>query len=200
MRSSSTRHETTKLESPIDGMYLLHKALKAQAIELTKTVEGIGGKLSERTSLQPVRIAFDTWAAFLAYHAEVEDKHMTSSMQGLKVMKDNQASHQLLERRMEEVFKGLYDEIGRQSLTGQTWRHLYLHVIALRIAQNDHLDEEEEFVLPILRERTTEAEQLDVMKHLFLDKSAGDERWIVDLTSRYLTEGERGLLSSSLGL
>ena len=196
MRSSQVQQETTKLESPIDGMYLLHKSFRAQAVQLQKEVELVGSKLPGVISLQPIRLSFDTWAASLAYHAEMEDKHLTGGLQEFPIMKDNEISHRKLEAKVEDVFKCLNEEIGKQALAGPTWRHLYFHVIGLRVVQNDHLEEEEEFILPIIRERLTETEQLKIMQYLLIDQSSDNPSWMVDSTARFLTEGERALMDS----
>ena len=175
-------------------MYLLHKAFRGQALQLTRDVEKIGSDLA--SSLHPIRLEFNTWATALAYHAETEDNSMAVGLQDLKPLKDNMASHLVLEAQIEEVFKCLNDEIGRQSMVGQTWRHLYYHVIALRTGQNDHLDEEEEFVLPIIRERMGVDREAQVMRQLLVDEAADKPYWIVDWVAQFLTEGERKLVES----
>ena len=48
---------------------------------------------------------------------------------------------------------------------------LFGKVVALRIDQDDHL-EEEEFVLPIIRQHIGETQQLEMARHLLLDPKA----------------------------
>ncbi len=89
MRSSSFYEETTKLESPIDGMYLLHKAFKGEGHILAKTLD----QMAFGSSLQLVRTTFDRWGSGLAYHAQVEDEHMTFGMRDEKLVALNEAGH-----------------------------------------------------------------------------------------------------------
>ena len=61
--------EVNSSECPIDGMYLIHKALRVEA----GRVEEMARTLKEGDSLQPIIGAFNLWAAALAFHAEQED-------------------------------------------------------------------------------------------------------------------------------
>ena len=65
----------------------------------------------------------------------------------------------------------------------------------MRIAQQDHLETEEALVLPTLRRRLSEEQQLEVAKHLFIDGDAQDARWMLDWTAKELTPGEKNLLA-----
>ena len=191
MRSSDVWSETTKFDCPIDVMYLLHKAFRTEAVRVVQIAE----KLEVGSSFQPFTAAFDFWAAALAYHAEQEDNYMTPHLANYKEAMDNQEGHRRLEERLEAVLACLHEEIGRTSLVFRTKRHLFGNTILLRIAQNDHLEEEEAFVLPLVRERMTEVEQLQLAKHLLIDKDSEDPRWIIDWVAQALTPNERNLLS-----
>jgi hypothetical protein len=63
-----------RLERPIDVMYVIHHALRAEAAR----VETLVGQLEEGGSLQPFRQAFYRWVMALAYHADTEDAYMTA--------------------------------------------------------------------------------------------------------------------------
>ena len=54
-------------------------------------------------------------------------------------------------QRLEAVMQVLDAEVGRARLVDRTHHHLYQSVVALRVAQDDHLECEEEFVLPTIR-------------------------------------------------
>ncbi len=192
MRSSDIWSESTKFDSPIDVMYLIHKAFRTEAVRVVEISEQleIGG------SFQPFRAAFDFWASVLAYHAEQEDNYMTPSLADFKEARDNEEGHRRLEERLEAVLTCLNEEIGRTSLVYRTKRHLTGNTIMLRIAQNDHLEEEEAFVLPLVRERMTELEQVQFAKRLLIDEDSEDPRWIIDWMARVLTPNECNLLTS----
>lgn len=221
--------EITKLESPIDVMFLLHKALRLDA----ERVENMAALLEVGGSLQSFRLAFNVWATALEYHAEAENKYMTAPLTNCQPARDceaehadlaerledlagcmdgddtgelaemvrdlmasaNEEQHRELTQRMEEVMAVLNQEIGKTKLIERTKRHLYGRVVALRIAQDDHLDNEEAFVLPVVRERMNAPQQLEVARHLLIDENAQDPHWIVDWVVRYLTPSERDLLA-----
>lgn len=221
--------EITKLDSPIDAMYLIHKALRAEA----ERVETMAGLLEVGGSLQPFRLAFNCWATALAYHAEAENQYMTAPLTNCQPARDceaehadlaerledlagcmdgddtselaemvrdlmasaNEEQHRELTQKLEDVLAVLNQEIGKTKLIERTKRHLYGRVVALRIAQDDHLENEEAFVLPVVRKRMSEQQQLEVARYLLIDEDAQDRRWIGDWMGQYLSPGERNLLA-----
>ena len=68
--------EITNLESPIDAIHLIHKALRAEAA----TVEKMVNEIEVGGALQPFKLAFNSWATALVYHAEQEDRFLTHSL------------------------------------------------------------------------------------------------------------------------
>jgi hypothetical protein len=220
--------EILKLDSPIDVMYLIHKALSAEAARVQREIEQleIGG------SQQPFRAAFNFWAAALMYHADTEDQYMTAPMTDFQQARDNEAEHaelaglmddltaymekgdvkRLEERvsaaiialheqqhnelmeKLEDVLAVLNEEIGRTRLIARTRRHLYGKVVALRICQDDHLESEDAFVLPKIREWMSDTDQLQLVNRLLIDKDAEDTSWILDWVAKESTPGERKLL------
>jgi hypothetical protein len=220
--------EITELDSPIDVMALIHKALVAEGSRVQSLIEGY----APGDSFQNFRAAFNSWATALMYHADVEDQYMTAPMKGFQPARVNEAEHKELDglfqdlsayvdgrednglegtlrkaivalheeqyaelmERLEDVLGVLNEEIGRTRVIARTKRHLYGKVVALKICQDDHLESEEAFVLPEVRERMTESEQLDLARRLLVDAEAEDSRWILDWVAKDLTPGERGLL------
>ena len=191
MRLRSAEKEITQLDSPIDVMYPIHKALRVQAVQADKLVYDY--KWGE--SLQHFRAAFNEWVSVLAYHALTEDVVMFPVLKSTEPVKKSEESHRQLESGMMEVQKCLDEEIGRTSLLiPRTRRHLYMGVVSLHIAQNDHLEEEEEFVLPIVREELSSVEQLDIARNLLVDNESDNPRWVMNWLSEYLSAGEMKLL------
>lgn len=183
--------ELTPLESPIDVMHLIHKALRAEAVRVEKVID----QLEEGGTLQPFKRAFYRWVIALGHHAEVEDTCMTALLPDSPAARENEAAHRTLEGMLEEVQTCLYEEIGRTMLIARTQRHLYGRVMMARIAQDDHLEEEEAFVLPLIRQRIGETEQLEIARRLLLDQDAEDRRWILDWVAQDLTARERQWLA-----
>lgn len=103
--------------------------------------------------------------------------------------------HEELVRRLNDVKEVLTRQVGKEALTVRTRRHLYSRVVALRVAEFDHFENEEAFVLPVIRDRMSEKQQLDVTKRLLIDDQASDRRWIIELVARELSAGKRRLLA-----
>lgn len=222
--------EINELESPIDAMALIHKALVAEGSRVQSLIEDyVPGD-----SLQNFRAAFNFWATTLMYHADVEDLYMTGPMKEFQPARVNEAEHGELDglfqdltayvdgrevtglegtvrkaivalheeqhaelmERLEDVLGVLNEEIGRTRVIARTKRHLYGKVVALKICQDDHLESEEAFVLPEVRERMNEAEQLDLVRRLLVDPEAEDSGWILDWVAKDLTPRERLLLTN----
>ncbi len=197
--------EITTLDQPIDAMYLIHKALRGEA---DRTAE-LARCLEDGCSLQPFKLAFTAWATAIMYHAEREvGTEMTKSVDESRkaavhdpiervkwavLEKEDSEYSRLLEHVM-DVMTVLEDDIGSTSVISRTKQHLYGQVIALRVAQEDHLETEEAMVLPLLRENLSPACQLEVVGSLLVDREADDRRWVIDWISQDLTPNENELL------
>jgi len=206
MESSS---EVSKLESPIDVMYLIHKALRNEADRAIKLVDDMenGG------TLQAFKLAFNEWATSLMFHAEQEDKYVTipllqctpsaddpslelaDKVKGAMISHEEEMHEELLSG-IEDVFAVLNEDIGSTSVITRTKQHLYGQVMTLRIIQEDHLDTEESLVLPMVRRSLSEEQQLLAARALLLDTAADDPRWVINWISESLTKGERALLAN----
>lgn len=201
--------EITQFNSPIDVMYLIHKALRHEANRAIKLVDNMdnGG------TLQAFKLAFNEWATNLMYHAEQEDKYITVPLiqctpsagdptLGLAdkvkgaILAHEDDMHEELLGGLEEVFAVLNDDIGHTSVITRTKQHLFGQVMTLRIVQEDHLDTEEALVLPMVRRCLSEEQQLLAAKELLLDEAADDPRWVINWISESLTEHEQGLLAN----
>ncbi|MDP6526193.1 MAG: hypothetical protein QGH15_18430 [Kiritimatiellia bacterium] len=196
--------EITSLDQPLDVMFLIHKALRAEAVRTEKAVSD----LEDGSSLQPFKLAFNSWATALLYHAEAE---MGTDMAGPEVPADGEsnlaarvksallaqeeAEHLELVEKVQEVLTVLDEDIGATSVITRTKQHLFRQVVALRITQEDHLESEEALILPMVRQRLTEEQQLKVARALLIDDQADDPRWIVEWVTRDLSSGEQNLLA-----
>jgi hypothetical protein len=167
-------------------MYLLHKALNAEAWRTVSIAE----RLAVGESLHSFRDAFERWEQTLTFHADQEDKYMTPLLPASALARDNEQSHQRLAHRMEAIQTALH-EIGEAVVTTRIRRHLFGQVVALRIDQEDHLEEEEELVLPLIRARLSAAQQCEIVQRLLRDPQAEDQTWVVTWLMQDLTEIER---------
>ena len=208
--------EITRLQSPMDGMLLIHKALRAQAAR----VEKVAARLEAGDSLQSFRLAFNTWAAALVYHLDQEDRHLSTLLTGsqpppsdvtsdrvsasangrspttaregkLAMIALEQTPHQDLTDCVEGVLTVLNKEIGKTSIITRTRQHLHRQVVALGISQEDHLETQETFILPLLRQRLSDRQQLRVCRALLIDEEAQDSRWVFDWVCQQLEPADR---------
>ncbi len=91
--------EITKLDGPIDVMYLLHKAFRAQSARTEQLAAG----LEEGGDLQAFMEAFEFWGKQLLYHAAAEDDYMTAPLTDSQAARDNEAEHEELREHATEV-------------------------------------------------------------------------------------------------
>ncbi|MCH7626801.1 MAG: hypothetical protein IIC83_12835 [Chloroflexi bacterium] len=213
--------EPTSLKNPIDVMYLIHIALRAEAAN----VERVAEELKEGGTLQNFKLAFNRWAAALVFHAEQEDlfisapltakaadvggngrtAHSHSSfvdssssladrVKAAMVAHEDRTHMELLEA-IEDVLEILNSEIGKTSIITRTKQHLSRQVVTLRIVQEDHLETEEMLVMPLLRAKMSEADQLRAAGAMLLDPDADDPHWVLDWVSSALSQEHQRLLS-----
>jgi hypothetical protein len=180
-------------DHPIDVMVILHKALNVDAWR----AETIAEHLEVGETFEQFIEAFESWMRALSFHADMEDAHMTPLLPDSPLARDNEAGHVRLAQHGEEIQRHL-QELEHQTVTTRTRRRLYGQVVALRIDQDDHFEEEVDLVLPLLREHLTTEQQLEVVSHLLHDThaSGSEASWVLDWLSHDLTDTERQSLAS----
>ena len=207
--------EFTALESPLDAIRLIHKALRSRGAMVAQIAEQAGAE----SSLQAFRCAFDSWASGLLYFFEQEDALMSpaaleaeSSRPGAKSVTQlehgglahkvkremaaaNGRGHLELTEMLEEVLTVLNGEIQRTSIIQRTRQHLCQRVLSLRLALDDHLEDEETFLLPMLRRSMSEDRQREVVRRLLYDEESPEPLWIMNWVAEALTTDERQLLA-----
>ena len=107
--------------------------------------------------------------------------------------KEDSEYARLLEGVM-DVMTVLEEDIGATSVIPRTKQHLYGQVIALRVAQEDHLETEEAMVIPLVRENLSVECQLEAVGALLIDHESDDQSWVIDWASQDITPKENGLL------
>jgi hemerythrin-like domain-containing protein len=172
-------------------MYPLHNALRAQAAGMEQAVR----QLETGQSPQRIGQTFAHWARALEYHAAMEDKYMTSLLPDRPSARDNEAAHQHLTSLLEALQSTLHEASGQTAVTARMQRRLLGQVVLLRVAQDDHLEDEEELVLPVIRQRLSEAQQLAIAGRILLDQTAPYPRWILDWAAPYMSPPEQAWLA-----
>jgi hypothetical protein len=176
---------------PIDVMYLLHKALNAEAWRTVSLAE----RLDIGESLHAFHDTFASWEKTLTLHADQEDRYMTPLLSTSALARDNERSHQRLALRMAEI-RAYLEEIGAEVVTPRIRRRLFGKVVALRMDQEDHFEEEEELILPLIRQRIAVDQQGAIVRHLLYDPQAEDPTWVVTWLRHDLMDTERHALEA----
>jgi len=136
------------------------------------------------------REAFGFWGRQLVCHATLE----TSVKPVVVALGESQREEAVA--KLEDLENMLTAEIGEDRILARTQRHLFSRMVASRVAEFDHFENEEAFVVSEVREQMSEAEQLNVAMRLLLDEEAENPRWIIDWVAEELTPPEQDLLSA----
>lgn len=183
--------EITQLDHPIDVMYLIHKAIRAEARHTRQAAEQLEMGGNFKSFMQ----VFYQWAMALGYHEESEYKYLIPHLPQSPPTQHNEVGHKELLAGLEDLQVCLHEELGRTIVIPRTQRQLFGKVIALLIAQADLLEEEEENVLPLIRQQVSEEQQLEMARRLLFDSDSEDERWMLDWIAQHLTDTERQVLA-----
>ncbi len=227
--------QITKLESPIDVMFLMHKAY----IIHSNRAESLAEKAQDGGSLSEFVASLEGWLKHLLYHAQTEDTYMTGPLKdiehqdGRHPARDNEKEHDELRRQgggiaefmeqgdnaglseqtsafvlsMEEeehadltekaqkVEQVLHQALGETRVLSRTRRHLYQKVMEFRVTEFDHFENEEAFVLPLVKDQMSPDQELECSRRLLFDDDSEDPRWIIDFIYGELESGDRKLLS-----
>jgi hypothetical protein len=101
----------------------------------------------------------------------------------------------LLER-LEALQAYLQAEIGKTTVIARTKRQLFGRVALARLLQEDLLEDEEVYLLPILRKQLSEAGQLELLRLLLIDQDAELQDTMIAWIAEDVTDPERQLLST----
>ena len=189
-----TTMDSNQLSHSIDTMYLLHRALRVEAARAEEVVRALtlGG------SFAPLAQVFQRWSRALEYHAVMEDTYMTPALDRPS-MRTNEAEHRRLTELLADLHTYLYDVGGPTAVTAGARRHALGKVVVLRVAQNDHLEEEEERVLPVIRQQIDKSQQCDMAQRLLCDRETENPGWVLAWLTPYVTATERQWLMALVG-
>lgn len=170
--------EIPQCDSPIDIMYLIHHALRAEATVTEQRARHLGTADALATFAQGLH----QWMRALEEHAIIEDTYMTPLLPARPVVQDNEVEHQQLTTLFHEIASFLQALPPHTPLTPRLQRQVLGQVITLRIAHDDHLESEEDLVLPLVRQRLSEAQQCAIVRRLLyearIQEEAGGYAWL----------------------
>jgi hypothetical protein len=124
----------------------------------------------------------------LGSHVEVEDHYFMTWFPDTPLAQAQEGGPGRVMTMLEDLQTYLHTDLGRMIVIPRTQRQLRRKVIALGIVQDDLLEEEEESVLPVIQQRISTAQQVDLIRHLLLDEEAEEQgdmpAWVaLDLTA-----------------
>ena len=118
---------------------------------------------------------------------------LTSEVTSL-VLAMEEKDHAELMKKVEEVEKALSGAIGEEQILARTRRHLYRSVMSFKVTEFDHFENEEAFVMPLVKDQMDHSQQLECVRRLLFDDESDNPRWIIDFVTGELEGHERKLL------
>ena len=172
------------------GKHLLHHA-KIEDAHMTGPLAEIAARDNEAEHAA-LAVRAGTVSALYADSARGHALGRTVSLEARFALE--QLEHAELDRRLLDIDEQLQRELGERSLGVRRRRHVYSSLVALRVAEFDHFENEETFVIPLVRERFDEDAELDLARRCLIDDTASDPRWIIDSFADELSPAKQGLL------
>ena len=106
---------------------------------------------------------------------------------------DDQKHVELMDK-VEDLQIAIERVLTEDDLRVRSRKHLYRSVLALKVTEFDHFENEEASVLPLVKEQMSRNEQLECARKLLFQDSAARSGWIFDFVLDGLCESERILL------
>ena len=104
--------------------------------------------------------------------------------------------HKELVKNVDRLRSAVEDALGEEKTSNRTLRHIHQAVLSLRVIEWDHFENEEAFVLPLVREQMSHDEQLRCAGKLLFDNSSKQRRWVIEDIYEGLSEDESIKLKS----
>jgi hemerythrin HHE cation binding domain-containing protein len=186
--------DITYCDSPIDIMYLIHKALRAEEAEVTRRARQLG-TVDTLATFVP---ALHQWARTLEEHARIEDVYMTPLLPMRSVVQDNEVEHQRLTTLFRELASFLQAFPPLTAVTPRLQRPVLSHIITLGVEHDDHLESEEDLVLPLVRQQLSEDQQCALVRRLVCAGGNQEAGTIGSWITAALTTAEQQALATLL--
>jgi len=186
--------DITYYDSPIDVMYVIHHALRAEAAEATQ----LARQLSTGNTLAAFAQVLHCWASTLEEHARIEDTYMTPLLPARPVVQDNEVEHQRLLTLFHELESFLQGLPPQTPITPRLQRQVLGQIITLCVEHDDHLESEEDLVLPLVRQRLSEEQQCALVWRLLCDEESQKAGMIRPWIIAALTLAEQQVLATLL--
>ena len=124
------------------------------------------------------------------YQKTLNPKNMTVQ----EILEMDDLEHLKVMDKISAVQNSIVEAFGEEKLKARSLRGLYQSVLDLKVVEFDHFENEEAFVLTLVREQMTYEQQLQLTEKLLFDSTDQNENWIVDFLFSVLDDDESRLL------
>jgi hypothetical protein len=110
------------------------------------------------------------------------------------ILASDHTNHDDITETTEAILNILSQTIGQPRIAKRKMRDLYERVVALRFLESDHFENEESFIATQIIPNMPRNQQLEIVKHLLLDQSCLNSRWIIEwLMTRFDSDDQKVL-------
>lgn len=141
------------------------------------------------------REILDQGDAIIAFLEEGEIAGLADDIRMI-MLKVEEQEHADYDIKVSDVEDALAKALGEERVLARTRRHLYRSIMALRVTEFDHFENEEAFVLPLVKEQMSRSQELQCVWKLLFDEDSNNSRWIIDFMYAELQNNEKRLLLS----
>lgn len=106
---------------------------------------------------------------------------------------DDQNHEELLDQ-LRIADSAIIETLGKQTILRRGIRHLYRSIFDFIVVEFDHFENEESFVLPLVHDQMSYAEELECVRKLLIDDDSDNPTWILDFVRENLVDSDRKLL------
>jgi hypothetical protein len=130
----------------------------------------------------------------IADYVEKGDKGALSEDIAALVLSREEEEHANLVHKAENAERALHQALGEARVVDRTRRRLYQKIVEFQVTEFDHFENEEAFVLPLVKGQMSAEQELECSRRLLFDDDSENTRWIIDFIYNELESGERELL------
>ena len=106
---------------------------------------------------------------------------------------DDQNHEELLDQ-LRIADSAIIETLGEQTILRRSIRHIYRSIFDFIVVEFDHFENEESFVLPLVHDQMSYAEELECVRKLLIDDDSDNPTWILDFVRKNLVDSDRKLL------
>ena len=167
---------------------LLSYHISTEDLYMTSQIlDSPGARVNEDEHLE-LRDKASDLTAFLAE----EDSTTLANYVQETILTSDHTKHNDITETTEAILNVLSQTIGQPRIAKRKMRDLYERVVALRFLESDHFENEESFIATQIIPNMPRNKQLEIVKHLLLDQSGLNPRWIIEwLMTRFDSDDQR---------